>query len=165
MVHPFHLKRLWCTERLKTGGEGDDRRWDGWMISPTQWTWVWVNSGSWWWTGRPGVLQSMGWQRARHDWLPELNWLVSKYLCLYLYLYLSISIYPPPPPPKLLQSCPTLCDPTDGSPPGSSVSGILQARILEWVAISFSGGHLMNQQTRIYHCPLGDDLHFLKRFL
>ena len=56
-----HLKRPWCWERLKAGGEGDDRGWDGWMASPTQWTWVWVNSGSWWWTGRPGVLRSMGW--------------------------------------------------------------------------------------------------------
>ena len=48
-------------------GEGNDRGWDGWMASPTQWTWVWVNSGSWWWTGRPGMLQSMGLQRVRHD--------------------------------------------------------------------------------------------------
>ena len=54
-----HLKRPWCWERLKAQGEGDDRGWDGWMASPTQWTWVWVNSRSWWWTGRPGVLQSM----------------------------------------------------------------------------------------------------------
>ena len=54
-----HLKRPWCWERLKAG-EGDDRGWDGWMASPTQWTWAWVDSGSWWWTGRPGVLQSMG---------------------------------------------------------------------------------------------------------
>jgi len=51
-----HWKRLWCWEELWAGGEGDDRGWDGWMASPTQWTWVWVNSGSWWWTGRPGVL-------------------------------------------------------------------------------------------------------------
>ena len=50
-----HLKRLWCRERLMAGGEGDDRGWDGWMASPTQWTWVWVDSGSWWWTERPGV--------------------------------------------------------------------------------------------------------------
>ena len=55
-----HLKRPWCWERLRAGGEGGNRGWDGWMASPTQWTWVWVNSGSWWWTGRPGVLQSMG---------------------------------------------------------------------------------------------------------
>ena len=50
-----HLKRPWCWEWLRAGGEEDDRGWDGWMASPTWWTWVWVNSGSWWWTGRPGV--------------------------------------------------------------------------------------------------------------
>ena len=61
-----HLKRPWCWERLKVGGEGDDRGWDGWMASLTQWTWVWVGSGSWWWTGRPGMLQSMGSQRVEH---------------------------------------------------------------------------------------------------
>ena len=61
-------------KRLKPGGEGDDRGWDGWMASPTQWTWVWVNSGNWWWTGRPGVLQSMVSQRVRHKWATELNW-------------------------------------------------------------------------------------------
>ena len=71
-----HLKRPWCWERLKVGEEGDDRGWDGWMASPTQWTWVWVNSGSWCRTGRPGVLQSMGSQRVRQDWVDwtELNW-------------------------------------------------------------------------------------------
>ena len=66
-------KRPWCWERLKAGGEGDDRGWDSWMASLTQWTWVWVNSGSWWWTGRPGVLQSMGSQRV--DWT-ELDWML-----------------------------------------------------------------------------------------
>ena len=68
-------KRPWWWERLKAGGEGDNREWDGWMAPPTQWTWVWVNSGSWWWTGRPDVLQSIGLQRFRHDWATELNWL------------------------------------------------------------------------------------------
>ena len=68
-----HLKRPWCWERSKVG-EGDDREWDGWVASPTQQTWVWVNSGSWRWTGRPGVLQSMGSQRVRHDRVTELNW-------------------------------------------------------------------------------------------
>ena len=63
----------WCRERLKAGEEGDDRGWDGWIASLTQWARVWVNSGSWWWTGRPGVLQSMGLQRVRHDWVTELN--------------------------------------------------------------------------------------------
>ena len=64
----------WCWGRLRAGGQGDNRGWDGWMASPTQWTWVWVNSGSWWWTGRPDVLQFMGSQRVRHDWATELNW-------------------------------------------------------------------------------------------
>ena len=58
----------------------DNRGWDGWMASPTQWTWVWVNSGRWWWTGRPGVLQFMGSQIVRHDWATELNWTVSRHL-------------------------------------------------------------------------------------
>ena len=66
--HLTHLKRPWCWERLKVGGEGDNRGWDGWMATPTQWTWVWVDSGSWWWTGRPGVQQSMGQQRVRRNW-------------------------------------------------------------------------------------------------
>ena len=69
-----HLKRPWCWERLKAGGEGDDRGWDVWMASSTQWTWVWAISVSWWWTGKSGVLQSMGLQRAGHDWATELNW-------------------------------------------------------------------------------------------
>ena len=69
-----HLERPWCWKRLKAGGEGDDRGWHGWMASPTQWTWVWINSGSCWWTERPGVLLSMGSQRVRHDWVTELNW-------------------------------------------------------------------------------------------
>ena len=71
-----HLKRPWCWERLKAGGEGDDRGWDGWMASLTRWTWVWVSSRSWWWTVKPGMLQSMGLQRVRHDWATELNWWV-----------------------------------------------------------------------------------------
>ena len=61
----------WFWEGLGAGGEGDDIGWDGWMASPTQWTWVWVNSGSLWWTGRPGVLQFMGSQRAGHDWVTD----------------------------------------------------------------------------------------------
>ena len=76
---PTHLKRPWCWKRLKVGGEGDDRGWDGWMASLTQWRWVWINSGSWWWTGRPGVLQSMGLQRVEHDWATELT-------CSFIYL-------------------------------------------------------------------------------
>ena len=68
-----HWKRLWCWEGLGAGGEGDDQGWDGWMTSPTRWTWVWVNSGRWWWTGRPGVLWFMGSQRVGHDWATERN--------------------------------------------------------------------------------------------
>ena len=70
-------KRPWCWEGLRAGWEGDDRGWDGWtedeMALPTQWTWVLVDSGSWWWTGRPGVLRFMGSQRVGHDWATELN--------------------------------------------------------------------------------------------
>ena len=71
-----HLERPWCWEWLKAGGEGDNRGWDGWMASPSQWTWVWVSSRRWWWTGKLGVLQSMGSQRVGHDWVNELilNW-------------------------------------------------------------------------------------------
>ena len=68
-----HWKRPWCWERLKAGGERDDRGWDGWMASPTQRTWVWVNSRSWWWTGRPDVLQSMGLQRVGCNWATGLT--------------------------------------------------------------------------------------------
>ena len=70
----LNSKRPWCWERLKAGGERDNRGWDGWMASLTRWTWVWVSSGSWWWTGKPGVVQSIGSQRVRHNWETELNW-------------------------------------------------------------------------------------------
>ena len=69
-----HWKRLWCWEGLGAREEGDNRGWDGWMASLTRWTWIWVNSGSWWWTGRPGVLRFRGSQRVGHDWATELNW-------------------------------------------------------------------------------------------
>ena len=68
------LKNTLMLGRLKAGGERDNGGWDGWMASLTQWTWVWVNSGIWWWTGRPGVLQSMVSQRVRHNWATKLNW-------------------------------------------------------------------------------------------
>ena len=67
------FERFWFWERLRAGEEGDNRGWDGWMASLTQWTWVWVNSGSWWWTGRPGVLQFMGSLRVGHDWATSLS--------------------------------------------------------------------------------------------
>ena len=65
-------KRPWCWEGLGAGGEGDDRGWDGWMASPTRWTWVWVNSGSWWWTGRLTCCHSRG--RKESDTTEHLNW-------------------------------------------------------------------------------------------
>ena len=70
----------WCWERFTAGGEGDNRGWDGWMALPTWWTQVWASAGSWWWTGRPVMLQSMGLQRVRHDWVTELNWTCYFYL-------------------------------------------------------------------------------------
>ena len=69
----------WCWERLRAGVEGGGRGWDGWMASPTQWTWVWASSRRWWWTGKPGVLQSMGSQRVRHN----SNSVISKHLQTY----------------------------------------------------------------------------------
>ena len=78
LLWPPHVKssligKDWCWEGLGAGGEGDDRGWDGWMALLTCWMRVWVNSGSWWWTGKPGVLQFMGSQGVRHDWATELN--------------------------------------------------------------------------------------------
>ena len=76
-----HWKRPWSWERLKLGGEVDNRRWGGWMALPTWWTWVCVNSRSWWWTGGPGVLQTMGLQRDGDNWVTELNWTEQKRSC------------------------------------------------------------------------------------
>ena len=76
-----HLKRLWCWERLKAGEEGDDRGWDGWVASLTQWIWVWASSASWWWTGKPGVLKYMGSQRVGHDCATELTENPEHYIC------------------------------------------------------------------------------------
>ena len=86
-----HLKRPWCWERLRAGGEGDERGWNGWMASLTQLTWVWVDSGSWWWTGRPGVLQFQGLQRVGHNWVAELNWTNIKpsFILLKLIIYVN----------------------------------------------------------------------------
>ena len=81
-----HLKRPWFRERLRVGGEGDDRGWDGWMAPLTRWTWIWVNSGSWWWTGRPSMLRFMGSQRVGHDWATELNW--TEWLIQYIPSYI-----------------------------------------------------------------------------
>ena len=80
----FLWKRPSCRQRLQTGGEGNDRRWDGWMASLTQGAWVWASSRSWWWTGKPDVLQSMGSQNVGHDWATELNWMQFIIRLLYL---------------------------------------------------------------------------------
>ena len=99
LMQRTYLKRPRCWERLKVGGEGDDRGWDGWMASLTRWIWVWASSGSWWWTGKPGVLQSRGSQRVKHDWSAELNWrLTRKSQRLDLALY---SVTHPPGSPHL----------------------------------------------------------------
>ena len=84
---------IWCWEGLRAGGEGDDRAWDGWMASLTQWTWVWVNSRSWWWTGRPGMLRFMGLQRVRHNSATELNWTEtnSNHLLLFQTMWINTS--------------------------------------------------------------------------
>ena len=76
----IHWKRPQWWERLKAGGAGDNKGWDGWMASPTWWTWVWASSMSWWRTEKPGMLQSMGLQRVGHDWVPEPNWYRVKFL-------------------------------------------------------------------------------------
>ena len=84
------LRRLSCQEKLKAGGEGDDRRWDGWMASPTRCTWVWASSGSWWWIGKPGVLQSMESVTKSWTWLShwtKLNWVIWEALSHHMYIY------------------------------------------------------------------------------
>ena len=199
-----HWKRPWYWERWKAG-EGDDRGWDGWMAPPIRWTWVWVISGNWWWTGRPGVLQSMRSQRVGHGTVIELNWTDSlnlrtvtqfhrKMLAFSWFLearrdkkvetelYVELrkqstkdshgpldlrlpGVLTPRKTSLSLgghwnsenwklstaaaqhdrvrmhaQSCLALWDPMDCSLLGSSVCGIFQARILEWVAISSSRG-------------------------
>jgi len=88
-----HWKRLWCWEGLGAGGGGNDRGWDGWMASSTQWTWVWVNSGSWWWTGRPGMLRFMGSQRVRQDWAAELNWTDTSFWVLHSCVWLLTTLW------------------------------------------------------------------------
>ena len=93
-----HWKSPWCWERLKAGGEGDDRGWDDWMASPTQWTWLWANFGRQWRIGKPGMLESMGSQRVGHDWATEQQ----KYHCKsfrylketnYLWIHIAANIF------------------------------------------------------------------------
>ena len=130
--------RPWCWERSKAG-EGDGRGRDGWMASPTQWTWVWASSGSWWWTGKPGVLQSMGSQRVGHDWATELtDWgpithcitewrseqaavsaadlvmVIGRLAIFPFFLFVCFVLCNVAAAAKSLQSCLTLCDPIPG---------------------------------------------------
>ena len=137
------LKKTLSYERLKVGGEEDDREGDGWVASPTQWTCVWVSSGSWWWTCRPGMLQSMELQRVRHDWVTELKWysrgkdytgeqeleggsnrnhLISTYYpTLVILIPLSWKLYSPPPGTCKIQSITS----TDQSPLSPHLNRIL----------------------------------------
>ena len=140
----------------------DDRGWDGWMASLTQWTWVWASSGRWWWTGRPGMLQSMGLQRVRHYWAPEqqnntfkmvVNWINAEsnskssstrllvFCCLILHIIHQVILIWNPLDNSVqfcsvAQSCQTLCNPMDCSTPGLPVHHQLpefaQTRPLSW---------------------------------
>ena len=83
LIWKTHWKRLWCWERLRAIGEGDDREWDGWIALPTHWAWVWANSGRYWRTGKPGLLQSMGLQEFRHDLVTEQQY------CFYIHILLN----------------------------------------------------------------------------
>ena len=87
-----HLKRPWCWERLKVGGEGDDWGWDGWMASLTQWTWVWVNSRSWWWTGNPACCSP--WGRKGSDTTERLNWTEDLTGAWKIWIPLSLCLWP-----------------------------------------------------------------------
>ena len=91
------LEKTLILEGIGGRGEGDDRGWDGWMASPTRWAWIWVNSGSSWWTGRPGMLRFMGSQRVRHDWATELNWTELKTATLSPNEFHHSEEKPPPP--------------------------------------------------------------------
>ena len=88
------VKRLWCRQRLKAGGEGDDRGWDGWMASRTQWAWVWLNSGSWWWTRRPGILCLACGVTKSQAWLSDWTELKDTYFLLHFLGYKSRSYTP-----------------------------------------------------------------------
>ena len=122
---------MWRTDSLEKplmrGQIGGRRRrgergWDGWMASPTRWTWVWVSSGSWWWTRKPGVLQSLGSQRLGHDWVTELK--IAE--CIYSIECSVTSVVSDSLQPYGLY------------PSRHPCHGILQARILLWVGIPFS---------------------------
>ena len=127
-----HWKRAWCWERLKAGGKGDGRGWDGWNASLTRCTWALASSRSWWWTGRPGRLHSMGSQRIWHNWTTEMNW-----TCMAGGL--------------VAMSCATL-RPHGEQPSRLLFPWIFQARILEWVAIPFSRRSPRGSNLDFLHC-------------
>ena len=144
-----HEKNPCCWKRLKARGEGDNRGWDGWTVSATQWTWAWASSGSWRWTGKPGMLQSVGLQRIRQDRATELNWPIhpSIYLSIFVYThtcithihsYNGIICYSSMRACLVVQLCPILWDFMDCSLPRFNVHGIFQSRILECISISYS---------------------------
>ena len=118
-----HWKRPWCWEGLGAGGEGDDRGSDSWMASPTQWTWVWVNSRSWWWTERPGMLRFMGSQRVRHDWATELITVLQSFL-----VFDELGDF------WVVKLRPALCDPIYCSTPGYMSSTIYQS-LLKFMSV------------------------------
>ena len=130
-----HWKRPWCQERVKARGEGGNRGWNSWMASLILGSWVWASSGSWCWTGKPGVLQSMGSQRIGHDWAAEQQQQIIK-----------SSVF------SVEQACPVHCDAIDCNSLGSSIPGIFQAKILEQVAISFSRGSSQPRDQTCYSC-------------
>ena len=135
-----HWKRPWCWERLRAGGEGDIRGWDGWMASPTQWTWVWASSRRWWWTRKLGMLQSIGSQRVRHNWTRKrLNWIHYTLVCMlspfsHVWLFVSLGTVTCQAPLSM---------------------GILQARILEWVAMPSSRGSFWLRDRTQVSCIAG----------
>ena len=135
--------------KIEAGGEGENRGWDDWKASLTQRTWVWASSGRWW-------LDREAWHAAVHGVTKSQTWL-SNWTATGLYIY----------SPwwwwwwcEVTQSCPTLCDPMDCSSPGSSIHGILQARILEWVAISFSRGSSQPRDQTQVSCIAGRHFNF-----
>ena len=130
-----HLKRPWCWQRLRAGGEGDDTRWDGWMTSPTRWTWVWASSRSWWWTGKPGVLQSMGSKsRDRPEWRKKNN---------YTHIYATGSLCCTPQTLQINHASVKICVPTD------KISGFSIAS-MTWVKYQFKDYWLYISKQQLY---------------
>ena len=163
--------------KMKAGGEGDNRGWDGWMASLTQWTWVWVSSGSWWWTGRPGMLQSMGLQRVEHDWATKPNMIITMMNVRYEWMLVIINTFTysqslvwilswnpvmdimTPVYTGLSKqatdhwSSPQRCC-TPWSPPLPGISPALQAPVIPWFLLLFSGpswlwAYLLKQYLRV----------------